>query len=186
MKTAILLLIIAAISGAKFTYSNLAADVVAVLDQLGIGRADIIGWSDGGNTALRLAGLHPGRVGKMILISANYSPDGLRDPSLSNFTDGGFTRLKRWLVGSHDRLLIAEIKHLWQNYPQISHEELNAIDTPTLVIIGEHDEITIEHAEEMVRALPHASLHVVAGAGHHALLTHANVVNDLAKAFLVP
>lgn len=168
----------------EFTYSNLAADVVAVLDHLGITRTAIIGWSDGGNTALRIAGLHPERVERMILISANYSPDGLRDPSLGNFPDHGFTRLKRWLVGSHDRRLVAKIKHLWQNYPRISPDELNATDPPTLVIIGEHDEITVAHAQAMVSLLPNASLHILAGAGHHALLTHAKAVNEIAREFL--
>ena len=174
---------VSSLGTAEFTYSNLAADVVAVLDQLGIARTAIIGWSDGGNTALRLAGLHPERVASMILISANYSPDGLRDPTLSNFSHQGLTRLKRWLVGSDDRRLVAEIKHLWQNYPRISPGELNAIATPTLVIIGEHDEITLAHAEEMVSLLPGASLHVLEGAGHHALLTHAKAVNELARGF---
>lgn len=120
----------------------------------------------------------------MILISANYSPEGLRDPTFSRFSNRGLTRLKRWLVGSHDSRLVAKIRHPWQFYPRISRAELTAIRTPTRVIVGEHDEITIMHAEEMVGALPHARLHVVPGAGHHALLTHAPVVNALARAFL--
>mgnify|MGYP002631629028 FL=1 len=50
---------------AKFNYINLAEDVLAVLDHLEISRSDIVGWSDGGNTALRLAELFPSRVNRI-------------------------------------------------------------------------------------------------------------------------
>jgi pimeloyl-ACP methyl ester carboxylesterase len=48
-----------------------AADVVAVLDAAGLRRADIMGYSMGGLIALAVAGLHPGRVGALIINSAH-------------------------------------------------------------------------------------------------------------------
>jgi pimeloyl-ACP methyl ester carboxylesterase len=61
----------------EFSYHLLAADAVRVLDALGIERADVIGWSDGGNIALQLARDWPRRVDRIVAISANFDPSGL-------------------------------------------------------------------------------------------------------------
>jgi pimeloyl-ACP methyl ester carboxylesterase len=47
-----------------------AADIVALLDHLGLDRAIVVGWSFGGMTALQLACSHPHRVAKLVLINA--------------------------------------------------------------------------------------------------------------------
>ncbi|WP_054700235.1 alpha/beta fold hydrolase [Desulfosarcina cetonica] len=59
------------------SYRRLAADAVAILDRLGIAQTDVVGWSDGGNTALLLALGWPRRVRRMVVISANFNPAGL-------------------------------------------------------------------------------------------------------------
>ncbi|MFE7131992.1 alpha/beta fold hydrolase [Streptomyces sp. NPDC057638] len=58
-----------------YSFELLAANTVALLDRLGVDRADVIGHSMGGMLAVRFALLHPGRTGKVVLAN----PVGLEE-----------------------------------------------------------------------------------------------------------
>ena len=55
----------------------MADDTAELLQQLDIENADILGYSLGGTTAIELAIRHPGRVNKLIVISAPYRRIGI-------------------------------------------------------------------------------------------------------------
>src|SRR5689334_23413287 len=55
-----------------------ADDVAALLEQLHIGKADMMGFSNGGTTCLQIAIRHPELVNKMVLASATYKRDGMQ------------------------------------------------------------------------------------------------------------
>lgn len=171
---------------ARFTYTNLAADVIEVLDRLGVDKANFLGWSDGGNTVLRLAQQYPPRVDRIVLISANYSPAGLTDTGLDNLDSGWPQRLLRTMSGSGSARLVEKVTQLWKNHPQLAPNDLHTITAPTLVVFGENDYISRKHADEMVAALPRAELYIVPGAGHHSLMTHAGELNTSLQRFLHP
>jgi pimeloyl-ACP methyl ester carboxylesterase len=61
------------------TYELMAADTAAFLDTLQIGRAQLVGHSDGANVALLVALTRPDLVGRLVLISGNFHHDGLVD-----------------------------------------------------------------------------------------------------------
>jgi pimeloyl-ACP methyl ester carboxylesterase len=174
---------------AELSYRLLAADAINVLDALGIERTDVIGWSDGANTALLLAHLWPKRVGRIVAISGNVDPSGLTpEAHTDNHTqDSGLAYwYKRWWTGAGERFseLEKRIKKLWRTGPNLQSDDLRAIETPTLVIIGENDVVTLEHARQMVGLLPHGSLSIIQGGGHSTLITHADQVNKLIGHFL--
>ena len=58
------------------TYEAMADDIAALMGELGLGRADVAGYSVGGGVALQLALRHPARVGKLVVISAPHAADG--------------------------------------------------------------------------------------------------------------
>jgi pimeloyl-ACP methyl ester carboxylesterase len=58
---------------------------------------------------------------------------------------------------------------MWAVEPRFTHEELRRIAAPTLIIIGDGDIVTPEHAAEMLRTIPDAQLCVVPHAGHGAM-----------------
>ncbi len=62
-----------------YGYGQLAGDLLAVLDQLGIERAVLAGASMGAHTALRLALAQPQRVAALALITPSFEPDSPRD-----------------------------------------------------------------------------------------------------------
>ena len=58
------------------TFENLSDDVAGLLDHLKIERADVIGYSLGGVVAMQCAVRHPGKVRKVVSISAWIRKDG--------------------------------------------------------------------------------------------------------------
>src|ERR1700741_715444 len=61
----------------EITYENLADDVAALLEQLKIPRADLIGYSMGGTVAMQCAIRHPDKVRKVVVISSVFRRDGM-------------------------------------------------------------------------------------------------------------
>src|SRR5262249_7337993 len=60
------------------SYQVMAKDVLGQMDLLGIDKADIVGWSDGGIIGLELAIKHPERLHKVVAYGANFDPSGVR------------------------------------------------------------------------------------------------------------
>jgi pimeloyl-ACP methyl ester carboxylesterase len=58
------------------SYEAMADDIAALLKNLGIEQADIMGYSLGGGVALRTAIQHPEAVKKLVLISIGFRRDG--------------------------------------------------------------------------------------------------------------
>ena len=56
----------------SFSNATLAADLIAVMDSLGIAKASLAGWSMGGNEITAAAGLYPDRIDKIVYLDAGY------------------------------------------------------------------------------------------------------------------
>ena len=54
----------------------MADDMALLLETLGLGQVDVLGYSLGGGVAFRLAVQHPSRVRRLVLVSAGYAQDG--------------------------------------------------------------------------------------------------------------
>jgi pimeloyl-ACP methyl ester carboxylesterase len=177
-----------------FSYELLADDVVAVLDALKVPRADIVGWSDGGNTALELARRYPERIRSIVAIGANRSPDGLKRAELQQFlaaapTDPMLAPL-RTLYERRSKSpqewpkLLDLVRGMAASQPKWSLEELGAIRAPVLLINGEHDLTLPAHAAEMQKAIPGARLEIAAGEGHSVPLSNPQLIAPTMMAFL--
>ncbi|HEX6333520.1 MAG TPA: alpha/beta hydrolase [Flavisolibacter sp.] len=151
-----------------------ADDVAALLEHLGISRADVFGFSNGGTTALQIAIRHPQIVDHVIAGSALTKRSGVP----AQFWDFmGQAQLEQMpaqlqeaylhvapdpdgLQTMHDR----DAKRM-VNFKDIPDEQLKTIQAPTLIIIGDKELITPEHAVEMHRLIPGSQLAVIPG-GH--------------------
>ncbi len=169
-------------------YAQYARDVVAVMDGLGLDAAHLLGWSDGGNTALMFAIAHPDRVRRMVLVSANFHFLG------QAIADGGNAckspTVKRWIkrlwtgAGNAYPMLEKQIHEMWRSQPSLTETDLARIYPPTLVMTGEHDCIELSHSQALAGGLPNGKLVVIGGAGHAAPATHPGKVNALIINFL--
>ena len=177
----------------ELSYQLFAEDAKRVLDQLNIQRTDIVGWSDGGITALLLDLKAPERVNRIVAISANFHPSGLIPESSRTLTqDSHQTQnqiidiLRNWWPDTHNAHpnLENELYKLWQTSPQLKHADLQAIKAPTLIIAGENDVIDLQHSGELAQMLAFGKIEIILGAGHASLITHAKQINELIASFL--
>ena len=145
---------------APFTISQFADDLPAFMDEQGIERAHILGFSDGGNIALTFALRHPGRVGRLVLNGANLDPSGVR-PSVQIPIVLGYKLAS--LSQAPKARANAELLGLMVNEPHIHPRELAALTMPALVIVGSRDMIRASHSRLIADSLPHGRLVTVKG-----------------------
>lgn len=169
------------------SYPLFAEDVLKVLQHLSICKADFIGWSDGGITALILGQQSPTYVNRIIAISANISPTGLTVQSqrLPGQKARPFVAWikKHWTGSGNDRNALEQ--HIWRIWlsPIMSEIDLRRVVAYTLIIVGESDIVTVEHSEKMASLLKNGRLVVINKGGHATPVTHASEINVLINNF---
>ncbi|MGM7778226.1 alpha/beta fold hydrolase [Arthrobacter sp. KNU-44] len=154
------------------TAENSAADVAAVLRQLDVPLADVLGFSAGGHTALALAMEHPAVVRKLIIASSMAARDAMVEgfwDGLQNATSADMPEVYR----EADLKLNPDPQHLEKlfildsqrmlTFPGWTDEQLGSITASTLVLLGDRDVIKPEHGVQVVRAIPGSRLMIVPG-----------------------
>ena len=146
--------------GAPFTISQFADDLLAFMDRQGLPRADILGFSDGGNIALTFALRHPDRVRRLILNGANLDPKGVKPlVQLPIVLGYHFASLSK----SPKAKARAELLGLMVNEPHIDPAELGKLSMPVLVIAGTRDMIRENHTRLIANRIPNARLVLIPG-----------------------
>jgi pimeloyl-ACP methyl ester carboxylesterase len=80
---------------------------------------------------------------------------------------------------------VAQISAMWAEQPNWSDAQLKAIDTPVLVVDGDHDEaIKREHTDTIAATIPHAGLLILPNASHFAFLQDSRQFNFAILHFL--
>ena len=167
------------------TFKQDADDVAALMRRLGIASADILGFSNGGQTTLQLAISHPEKVNRIIVASAFYKKDGVPAAFWDGFANVTVDALPQLY---HDEYLSINAdpekllnmfnkdKQRMENFKDWKDEDMQAIKAPTFIIIGDRDLTTPEHAVEMYRLIPNARLAMLPG-GHGEYMGEALFAN---------
>lgn len=173
-----------------------ADDVATLLKNINIDKADFFGFSNGGTTTLQIAIRHPEIVDKMILGSALAKRNGVPDwfwdfmkqAKLENMPEQLKTAYKQ-VAPDTSGLQIMHDKDAKRmvNFKDIPDELIKSIKAPTLIIIGDKDVITPEHAIELHRQIPNSELAIIPG-GHGEYIGEITTINPDSKEsdFVVP
>lgn len=187
------------------TYPNLADDVAAFMDKVGLKKADVFGYSMGAVAGLKLAIRHPEKVKKLISGSGGYDVEKGWQPELkaaiSQMTvemvvnNMPLAEAYRKLAPNPDGFPALVEKLIAQGKEPIAWEaDVKALKIPVLIIAGDADFTTLEHAVAFFRLLGGG---VMGGMGKPlpdsrlAILpatTHITVIDqtDLLIAFIEP
>jgi pimeloyl-ACP methyl ester carboxylesterase len=174
-----------------YGYDLMADDVVALMDRLEIPKADIVGWSDGGILGIDLAMRHKDRVGKIFAFAANTVVSGVKDgveknPTFAAFIERAGREYRTLSATPKDYdAFVEQISRMWAEQPNWSDAQLRDIDTPVLVVDGDHDEaIKREHTEYIAATIPHAGLLILPNVSHFAFLQDPEQFNFAILHFL--
>ena len=147
---------------APFTIRQFAEDLLAFMNQRGIAKAHILGFSDGGNIAMVFALAHPERVEKLILNGANLDASGVKR-KIQILIEIGYRIARLFAKRSPKATLNAEMLGLMVNDPNVKPDELSQIQSPTLVIAGNNDMIKDSHTRLIAKSIPNAELAIISG-----------------------
>jgi pimeloyl-ACP methyl ester carboxylesterase len=171
------------------TYELMAKDTIAFLENIVGGPAQLIGCSAGASVALLVAVRRPDLARRLVLISGVFHRDGwvpgAIDPDASppEVLARGYAELSPDGPG-HYSVVSAKLARMNWEEPMLAASDLSAVTSPTLVMIGDDDEVTLEHATEMYRGLPDAELAVVPGTSHGLLHEEPALCNTIIVDFL--
>jgi len=195
-----------------YDLGQMAADAVAVLDDVGVDRAHVVGASMGGAIAQFLAVLWPERVRSLTLVCTSCRNQLWRKELLASWAWDAENRgmgamaghAARWVIGprSFRRLVplvgwlgplgfgrsaeafAAQVDAILAADDSLA-ERLATISVPTLVVVGNQDILTPRgDSEELAEAIPTAELVVISGAAHGLMIEHATTFNRILGDFL--
>lgn len=149
-----------------------AADIAALLKELKIDKADILGFSNGGSTAMQVAIKYPDLVRKIIVCSSFYKREGIY-PQVWSFIESGTLEtmpkeLKEAYLEINPDHKALKVMHDRDRQRMLDFEDwsdasIKSIKAETLLVIGDKDVVIPEHAAQMSRLIPNCKLSVLPG-----------------------
>lgn len=185
-------------------FESMADDVAALIEELGLGPVDLMGYSLGGGVALQTAIRHPETVRRMAIISAPFRRDGWYPEVLAGMAAMN-AEAARAMVGSPPHAAYVSVAPKPEDWPVLVGKTgdllrqdydwtagVAAIEAPTLLVFGDADAVQLGHVVEMYRLLgggpailspggtmgdlPDSQLAVLPGTTHYEILSSPGLV----------
>jgi pimeloyl-ACP methyl ester carboxylesterase len=188
-----------------FSYENLADDIAAMLDELKIKQADLLGYSMGGGVAMQVAIRHPEKVRKVVSISAVFRHDGWVKEALDMFPQLTADTFKGSPIET-DYKKLSPTPNEFPNFVKrviamdlkpydFGADKFKAIKAPFLFIHGDADGVRLDHISEMfrlkgdeifgdMRPRSESRLAVLPNTTHITLMEKSNAIIPMVHEFL--
>ncbi|MCL4864011.1 MAG: alpha/beta fold hydrolase, partial [Caldilineaceae bacterium] len=165
-------------SGRRLDIAVMADDVVALMGELGIETAHVVGWADSAIVGLEMAMRYPERVDRLVAYAPNYTVEGLTEEhrawlksltldDMAGMFEEGYARIAP--NPEYLPVILERVRAMFLTEPNYTLDQLGEITAPTLVLDGEEDEFIVrEHLEAMAAAIPNAELAFLPGLSHYA------------------
>jgi pimeloyl-ACP methyl ester carboxylesterase len=175
----------------------MADDVGALVEHLGFERADVMGYSLGGAVALQTAIRHPRVVRKLVVVSTPFRRDGWYPEVLAGMEQMG-PEAAEPMKATPMYELYANIAPRREDWPVLLtkvgellgrdydwSEDVEAIEAPTMIVVGDADSVRTAHAVEFFELLgggkaaagwdgsgmPNARLAILPATTHHDIFS---------------
>ncbi len=156
----------------QYSYELMADDLIEFIEQVVGGPAKIMGCSDGAVVGLLTAQKRPDLVLRLICAAGVYHNKGWHEGVIDlNATQGGKT-------------VEEKLRKMHADGPKLGESDLKKIQCRTLVMIGDDDEVRLEHAISFYRALPFGELAIVPETSHGLLVEKPDLCNKIMLDFM--
>jgi pimeloyl-ACP methyl ester carboxylesterase len=179
------------------SYEVMADDIAALMQNLGIKKADVMGYSLGAGVALRTAIQHPDMVRKLVIVSTTFRRDGWYPELVAAMAQMGAASAEAMkpspIYQMYARIapkpadwpvLVTKVGDLLRKDYDWS-KEVAAIQAPTMLVFGDADAVRPEHAVQFFELLgggkkdagwdgsgmSNARLAILPGATHYNILS---------------
>lgn len=191
-------------AGSPITYERMADDTKAVLDHLGVARADFFGHSMGGAISIGMAIRHPEHTRNVTALSTGYRSDGMLPelvemnrnpqhqpsaelvpllPTQQDFEAWSATYARVSPDGAAGpQNVLAKLGALINSWPGYTEDQLRGIRAPVLLAMGDRDFITAEHFARMAALIPEAQYAVLPGTTHMSILERGGWLEPMMEA----
>lgn len=187
------------------TYPNLADDVAAFMEAVGIAKADIFGYSMGAEAGLQLAIRHPDKVRKLVAASVAYDLVGwqpaftevIPQMTVEMILEMPFAKEYPKLAADPEGFpALAEKLIALEHEPMAWEKDVKALKVPVLIIAGDADVATLEHTVALFRLLgggimgdmgaplPESRLAILPATSHTAVITQPDLLHAFIEPFL--
>jgi len=186
------------------TYQNLADDVSAFMDAVGLKKADVFGYSMGAMTGLQVAIRHPAKINRLVVAGVAYDFRGWQPEFQAAIPQMSVDMLPAVLEQEYRKLAanpngfrdLARKVIALQQEPMAWEADVKALKTPVLIIAGDADGSTLEHnvslfrllgggvMGDMGKPLPASRLAILPATSHTAVITQVNLLLPIIEQFL--
>lgn len=186
------------------TYPNLADDVAAFMDAVGLKKADVFGYSMGAAAGLQFAIRHPAKINRLVVASVAYDARGwqpeftamIPQMSVEMFPPMLEQEYRKLAVNPNGFRELARKLIALESEPMAWEADVKTLKTPVLIIAGDADVATLEHTVSLFRLLgggamgdmgkPLAAsrLAILPATSHTAVITQASLLHPIIEQFL--
>lgn len=173
----------------SYSYELMADDTIHFLEQVVGSSTRLLGMSDGAIVALMVALKRPDLVERLICVAGVFNNDGWAEGVIDSTDEP-----PEFLVASYKKfspdgvehmpVVLKKLNEMHSNGPKLTPKDLQKINCRTLVMIGDDDEVILEHAIDFYRNLPKGELAVVPDASHGLLVEKPELCNKIMVDFL--
>lgn len=179
----------------SLSYELMAFYISELIDHLQLDSLYVLGWSDGGNTALLLASQLQDKIKRLMVCGANSNIHGYTE-EVRVFLEllspeFAAVEMKEWLNdyqknapdSNHWKKYVEDVKKMWLQDTVISEEKLSEIKQPVMIVLGDRDLTRLEHGIQMYRTIPKAQYCVLPFTSHFMFRERPQQLVNLAYDF---
>jgi pimeloyl-ACP methyl ester carboxylesterase len=179
------------------TYGILLEFMSELIDSLKVDSAYVMGWSDGGITGILLAEKRPDKIKKVIAVGANNGirraiPPGIPIDSVHPMTFDYFEKNNKELIERYESLtpkkdwrkfMTDANAMIYQKESYFPDSIYGRINIPVMIVLGDRDDIIIEHGLEMHRLIKNSQYCVLPNTTHEVFAERPDLINKIAMDF---
>ncbi|HEV2664292.1 MAG TPA: alpha/beta hydrolase [Blastocatellia bacterium] len=172
-----------------YSYDLMAEDMIKFLERVVGGPARLLGVSDGAVVALMVAKKRPDLALRLICAAGVFHRSGWVASAIDPDNEP-----PEFLIDSYGKvspdgkehlpIVKKKLDQMHAEGPTLTKNDLESIACRTLVMVGDDDEVILEHAIDFYRAVPDGELAVVPGTSHGLLVEKPDLCNKIMVDFL--